>query len=76
MAQISGFGDDLTAVLVFAGGKRLRVTGPGPGGPRSQLPDGEAVVSIRPGEVLVSRPGEGRPTPLLFQAAAGYGGSD
>jgi len=76
VAQISGFGDDLTAVLVFAGGRRLRVMGPGPGGPRSQLPDGETVVSIRPGEVLVSRPGEGRPTPLLFQASAGYGGSD
>jgi hypothetical protein len=76
VAQISGFGDDLTAVLVFAGGRRLRVMGPGPSGPRSQLPDGETVVSIRPGEVLVSRPGEGRPTPLLFQASAGYGGSD
>jgi len=76
VAQISGFGDDLTAVLVFSGGKRLRVMGPGPNGPRSQLPDGETVVSIRPGEVLVSRPGEGRPMPLLFQAAAGYGGSD
>lgn len=76
VAQISGFGDDLTAVLVFAGGKRLRVLGPGPNGPRSQLPDGEAVVSIRPGEVLVSRSGDSKPQPLLFQAAAGYGGSD
>lgn len=76
VAQISGFGDDLTAVLVFAGGKRLRVMGPGPNGPRSQLPDGETVVSIRPGEVLVSRSGDSKPQPLLFQAAAGYGGSD
>lgn len=76
VAQISGFGDDLTAVLVFAGGRRLRVMGPGPNGPRSQLPDGETVVSIRPGEVLVSRAGDSKPQPLLFQAAAGYGGSD
>lgn len=76
VAQISGFGEDLSAVLVFAGGKRLRVLGPGPNGPRSQLPGGETVVSIRPGEVLVSRPGEGKPQPLLFEAAAGYGGSD
>lgn len=76
VSQISGFGDDLTAVLVFAGGKHLRVLGPGPNGPRSQLPDGEAVVSIRPGEVLVSRPGDSKPQPLLFQAATAYGGSD
>lgn len=76
IAQISGFGDDLSAVLVFAGGKRLRVIGPGPGGPRSQLPDGESVISIRPGEVLVSRPGDPKPVPLLFQAAAAYGVSD
>ncbi len=76
VAQISGFGDDLAAVLVFAGGKRLRVLGPGPNGPRSQLPDGETVVSIRPGEVLVSRSNDSKPQPLLFQAAAGYGGSD
>jgi hypothetical protein len=75
VAQISGFGDDLTAVLVFAGGKRLRVMGPGPNGPRSQLPDGETVVSIRPGEVLVSRSGDGKPVPLMFQAAA-FGGVD
>lgn len=76
VAQISGFGDDLSAVLVFVGGKRLRVIGPGPNGPRSQLPDGESVVSIRPGEVLVSRPGDSKPVPLLFQAAAAYGGTD
>lgn len=76
VAQISGFGDELSAVLVFAGGKRLRVMGPGPNGPRSQLPDGETVVSIRPGEVLVSRSGDSKPLPLLFQAAIGYGGSD
>jgi hypothetical protein len=76
VAQISGFGEDLSAELVFAGGKRLRVLGPGPNGPRSQLPEGETVVSIRPGEVLVSRPGDGKPLPLLFQAAAGYSGSD
>jgi hypothetical protein len=76
VAQITGFGDDLAAILVFAGGKRLRVVGPGPSGPRSQLPGGEAVVSIRPGEVLVSRPGDGKPLPLLFQGGAGYGGLD
>ena len=76
VAQISGFGDDLSAVLVFASGKRLRVLGPGLTGPRSQLPDGEFVVSIRPGEVLVSRPGEANPVPLLFQATAGFGGSE
>jgi hypothetical protein len=75
VAQISGFGDDLSAVLIFPGGKRLRVMGPGPNGPRSQLPDGETVVSIRPGEVLVRRPGDSKPEPLLFQAA-GYGVSD
>jgi len=63
VAQISGFGDELSAVLIF-------------NGPRSQLPDGETVVSIRPGEVLISRPGDGKPLPLLFQASAGYGGSD
>jgi len=76
VAQISGFGDDLSAVLVFASGKRLRVLGPGPTGPRSQLPDGEVVVSIHPGEVLVSRPGEAKPVPLLFQAVAGLGASE
>ena len=76
VAQISGFGEDLSAVLVFAGGKRLRVMGPGPNGPRSQLPDGETVISIRPGEVLVSRPGDAKPVPLLFQSAAGYGGTE
>lgn len=76
VAQISGFGDDLSAVLVFNGGKRLRVLGPGPNGPRSQLPDGEVVVSIRPGEVLVSQSDNAKPVPLLFQSAAGSGGSE
>lgn len=70
VAQISGFGDELAAILVFPGGKRMRVVGPGPDGPRSQLPGGEAVLSVRPGEVLVRRPGEGKPIALLFQAAA------
>ena len=74
VAQISGFGEELTAILVFPGGKRMRVFGPGADGSRSQLPDGEAVISIRPGEVLVSRPGESRPVPLLFQAAVPPGG--
>jgi hypothetical protein len=76
VAQISGFGDDLSAVLLFSGGKRLRVLGPGPSGARSQLPGGEMVVSIRPGEVLVSRSGDAKPVPLLFQAVAGYGAAE
>ena len=76
VAQISGFGDDLSAVLVFASGKRLRVLGPGPNGPRSQLPDGERIVGIRPGEVLVARSGDGAPVPLLFLPAAGFSGTD
>lgn len=69
VAQISGFGEELSAILVFGSGRRLRVFAPGPHGPRSVLPDGEAVVSIRPGEVLVSRSGEGKPVPLLFQSS-------
>ena len=77
VAQISGFGDELSAVLVFGNGRRLRVFAPGPGGPRSVLPDGEAVVSIRPGEVLISRAGEGKPVPLLFQSATpNFAGSE
>ena len=77
VVQISGFGDELSAVLVFGNGRRLRVFAPGPNGPRSMLPDGEAVVSIRPGEVLISRPGEGKPTPLLFQSAlSSFAGSE
>jgi len=76
IVQISGFGDDLSAVLVFANGKRLRVLGPGPAGPRSQLPDGEIVSSIHPGEVLVTRPGEAKSVPLLFQGTAGLGASE
>ena len=76
VSQISGFGDDLSAVLVFPGGRRLRVMGPGPNGFRSQLPGGEAVVSIRPGEVLVSRAGDAKPVPLLFQAATSYGAAE
>lgn len=69
VAQITGFGDELSAILVFSNGRRLRVFTPAANGPRSTLPDGETVVSIRPGEVLVSRPGEGKPVPLLFQSA-------
>jgi hypothetical protein len=69
VAQISGFGEDLSAILMFSNGRRLRVFAPGPHGPRSVLPDGEAVVSIRPGEVLVSRSGESKPVPLLFQSS-------
>ena len=68
VAQISGFGDELSAILVFANGRRLRVFAPGSNGPRSMLPDGEAVVSIRPGEVLIGRTGEGKAIPLLFQS--------
>ena len=63
VAQISGFGEELNAILVFSGGKRMRV------GTRSQLPGGEIVVSIRPGEVLVSRSGDGKTVPLLFQGS-------
>lgn len=76
VAQISGFGDELAAILIFPGGKRLRVVGPGPDGPRSQLPGGETVISIRPGEVLLTRPGESKAVPLMFQAAGVFGGSD
>lgn len=77
VAQISGFGEELSAVLVFSSGRRLRVFAPGANGPRSILPDGEAVVSIRPGEVLIGRAGEGKPIPLLFQSATpNFAGSD
>ena len=77
IAQISGFGDELAAILVFPGGKRLRVLGPGPEGPRSHLPSGEAVVGVRPGEVLISRAGESKPVALLFQASGpSFGNSD
>lgn len=69
VAQISGFGEELSAILVFSSGRRMRVFSPGPHGPRSVLPDGEAVVGIRPGEVLVSRSGEGKPVPLLFHSS-------
>ena len=75
VAQISGFGDELAAILVFRGGRRMRVVGPGSEGARSLLPGGEAVVSIRPGEVLVSRPGESKPAALLFQAASSSSGN-
>jgi hypothetical protein len=75
--QISGFGDELSAILVFGSGRRLRVFAPGPAGPRSLLPDGEAVVSIRPGEVLIRPAGEGKPIPLLFQASTpNFAGSE
>ena len=76
VAQITGFGEDLSAILVFGNGRHLRVIGPGPNGARSRLPTGEAVISIRPGEVLVSRSGEGAPIPLLFQAAPTFVGAD
>jgi hypothetical protein len=70
VVQISGFGEELSAILVFGNGRRLRVFAPGSNGPRSMLPDGEAVVSIRPGEVLIARNGGGKPIPLLFQSTA------
>lgn len=75
--QISGFGDELSAILVFGNGHRLRVYAPGPNGPRSTLPDGEAVVSIRPGEVLVGRAGDGKRVPLLFHSySPNFNGSE
>ena len=77
VTQISGFGEELSAILLFSNGRRLRVFAPGPHGPRSMLPGGEAVVSIRPGEVLVSRSGESKPVPLLFQSSLpNFSGSD
>jgi len=77
VAQISGFGDELSAILVFKNGRRLRVFAPAANGTHSVLPEGETVVSVRPGEVLVNSPGENRPVPLLFQSSqSSFAGSE
>ena len=65
VAEITGFGNNLAAVLAYGDGRRLRVVPPRDGKPGSVLPDGAEVVGISSGEVQV-KPKGGPAVALVF----------